>query len=299
MGYAFAHLQKARPLVAGRPTDDFAIRFAVAMRTAARQMRSLFNEDTFIRAISARNWMPLTTDARWRTIEAQLIESLEAAINSKIDEAGNAELLRLERTPVVAKALTGRFNLRNPFSEDFVRRRGAELVQGITGRARDQIRDAVERGFVQGVPVRTTARTIMDSLGLDPRLARAVQNHGNALSEAGTPDDISDRSIERYADQLLRYRAELIARTETITASNQGVLDSWRQAKDEGLLPGGMLKRWIAALGSKRTCPICEELGESDPVPVDAEFYSSILGQSFARPPSHPACRCVLGLVRP
>jgi hypothetical protein len=297
--FQFAHLQKARRLVAGRPTDDFAARFAIAMRLAARQMRALFTEDTFIRAISSRNWMPLVTDARWRTIEAQLTEAMEAAINSKIDEAGNAELRRIDTSPVVAKAMRGRFNLRNPFSEDFVRRRGAELVQGITGRARDQIREAVEAGFVQGIPVRTTARTIMDSLGLDSRLARAVQSHGNALSEAGTPDEIAGRSIEAYADKLLRYRAELIARTETIAASNQGVMDSWRQAERENLLPGGMKKRWIHAAGSARTCPICEELGESEPIPINDEFYSSILGVSFARPGAHPACRCSLGLVRP
>jgi hypothetical protein len=84
-----------------------------------------------------------------------------------------------------------------------------------------------------------------------------------------------------------------------MTASNQGTLDSWRQATSEGLLPRGMQKKWIHARGSLRTCPVCDELGDSDPVPMDGEFYSSILGDSFARPPAHPNCRCTIGLVQP
>lgn len=295
------HLEKGRKLTAGRPTDSFSTAIGRAMREAADRIRSFLTTNEIAQALASRNAMPLVTDARWRTIEAQLLEQLEAALGRKIVEAGQAELTRLERAPRLVKAATlrARFNLRNPYSEDFVRRRGGELVTAITERARQQIRDAVEAGFVEGRTIDQTARTIRSTIGLDPRLSRAVETHLESLLEAGSPDDVIERSSLRYASQLLNYRAELIARTETIAASNQGVMDSWRQAQQEDLLPKGMQKRWIAALGSARTCPICEELGKSDPIPLDEEFSSGFLGTSFARPPAHPACRCTMGLVRP
>lgn len=296
--YEFA---KARRLTAGRPTDSFSTAMGRAMRAAVDQVRAFLSTQEIATALASRNAMPLVTDARWRTVEAKLLEQLEVALGRKITEAGQAELTRLERAPRLAKAATlrGRFNLRNPFSEDFVRRRGAELVTAITERARQQIRDAVEAGFTEGRTVDQTARTIRSTIGLDPRLSRAVETHMTSLIEAGSPDEVIERSSLRYANQLLNYRAELIARTETIAASNQGVMDSWRQAQQEGLIQPGMKKRWIHAKGSLRTCPICDELGSSDPIPLDEEFSSALSGESYARPPAHPACRCTMGLVRP
>lgn len=292
-------VSKARRVAAARPTDDFSRRFRSATLLAAARMRELFPIEAIERAIAARNAMLLVTDARWRVIDAQLAEAFEEALRAKVGEAGEAELARLERAPALRKALAERFDLRNPFSEDFVRRRSGELVRGITEQARERIREAIERGFVHGVPVRTTARALRETLGLDARLSRAVGNQVQALADSGADDDVIERMARAYSDRLLSYRATLIARTETMTASNQGTLDSWRQAEKEGLLPGGMMKRWIHAAGSSRTCPICTELGNSEPVPMNGTFSSGVLGESFERPPAHPACRCTIGLVRP
>lgn len=292
---SFIVVAKARRLAAGRPTDTFARRLQQAFIRAAERMREITTDTEIVRALEARNAMPIVTDARWRTIDATLLEDIDAALRAEVGAAGNDELRRMVRKAV----LIPRFDLRNPYSEDFVRRRAAELVAGVSDKARQQIRDQIEEGFVEGVPVRTTARSIRNSIGLDERLGRAVRTRTEALSASGLSDEVVERLVSRYADGLLKYRAENIARTETIAAANQGVLDSWRQAEREDLIPKGMQKRWIAALGSKRTCPICDELGRSDPVPLNDEFYSTVLSQSFARPPSHPSCRCTIGLVRP
>jgi hypothetical protein len=293
-----AQVQKARRLPAGRPTDTFARRLQRAFNRAAERMREITTDAEIIRALESRSATAIVTDARWRTIDAALLVDLDEALRAEVGAAGNDELRRLI-TQKAKAPLIPRFDIRNPYSEDFVRRRAGELVTGVSAQARQQIRDAIEEGFVEGVPVRTTARSIRNSIGLDARLGRAVRTRTEALSASGLADDVVDRLVSRYADGLLKYRAENIARTETIAASNQGVLDSWRQAEREDLMPKGMQKRWIAALGSKRTCKICDELGRSEPVPINEEFYSSVLGTSFARPPSHSSCRCALGLVRP
>ena len=296
---SFVSTGKAARVPAAQPTDDFARRFQAATLRAAAQMRELFTIETLERAIAARSSMLLVTDYRWRFIDAQLTDAVEEALRQELGAAGEAELRRLERSLAKAAPVLARFDLRNPFSEDFVRRRGGELIAGITGQARERIRALVESGFVDGVPVRTTARAIRETLGLDSRGVRAVESQIRALADAGSPDDVIERMAQAYADRLLSSRAETIARTETMTAANQGTLDSWRQASREGLIPGGMQKRWIHAKGSLRTCPICNELGGSEPVPMGGQFYSSILGESFDAPPAHPNCRCTVGLVRP
>lgn len=300
MSLALVNLEKAR-LPAARPSDAFARGLAVAFRRAAEKMREITTDAAVILALESRNASSILADPRWRAIDAQLFVDLDAVLRAQVGRAGDEELRRVARefgARKKAAPLVPSFDLRNPFTEDFVRRRGAELVTSISGQTRTQIREAVEAGFVVGVPVRTTARTIRNSVGLDPRLSRAVRARAEALAGSGLGDEAVDRLVFRYADGLLRYRSELIARTETIAASNQGTLDSWRQAERQELLPPGMQKRWIAALGSSRTCDICEELAAHEPVGIHEEFYSATLGQGLARPPSHPACRCTLGLVR-
>jgi len=293
-------VRKEAELPAARPTASFSDRLQYAALLAAHRMRELWSIEQLERAIAHRNSVPFVTDSRWRVVEHQLHEVIDDALRQAIGEAGGAELARLEREQVLRKAeIRGAFNLRNPFTEDYVRRSSARLVQGITTEARETIRDTIEAGFVHGVPVRTTARELRETLGLDARLARAVQRQIRTMTDAGSPDDVVEKQAQAYANRLIAYRAEMIARTETMAASNQGVLDSWRQASREGLLPGGMLKRWIHADGSARTCPICEGLGASDPIGVDDSFVSDVTGESYERPPAHPHCRCTIGLVRP
>jgi hypothetical protein len=49
-------------------------------------------------------------------------------------------------------------------------------------------------------------------------------------------------------------RAELIARTETMRASNEGQQEAWDQAVEEGLLTGNEQQEWIVT-PDDRLCP--------------------------------------------
>lgn len=326
-------VNKERAVAAARPTDAFATAFHAAMLDTARRVRELFTVEQLARAVATRNYYPLITDHRWRGIDADLRTAFEDALRTKVAEAGEAELQRIQRSGIprprgvprrmltpspvlihpfkqhlvtfvrkeddVDASIDVSFDLRNPYSEDFVRRRAGELVSGVTEAARERIREVIEAGFVDGQTVQQTALSLRETLTLGDRLWRAVDNQVMQMTDAGASlETVSDQAAA-YAERLLAYRAELIARTETMTASNQGVLDSWRQAQGDGLLPGGMQKQWIHAAGSKRTCEICDGLGESDPVPIGEQFYSEELDDYFDRPPAHPDCRCTMGLVQP
>jgi len=76
------------------------------------------------------------------------------------------------------------------------------------------------------------------------------------------------------------YRAIMIARTETITASNQGALQAYKQS---GVIEK---KEWLIAPGA---CKICIKQAQAGPIPIDQDFPGG-----FDAPSAHPRCRCSL-----
>lgn len=162
----------------------------------------------------------------------------------------------------------------------------AEMVTNITNDARDVIRALVVQGFEDGVAPKDLARLLRETIGLTERDALAVAKRRAKLLSDGLAPDVAQAKAEKYAAKLLRDRAENIARTETMRASNEGVAQLWKQAQEKGLLTGREMKVWITA----DPCPICAPL-EGEMVGINEEFS---VGQD---PPLHPRCRCTIGIV--
>ena len=97
----------------------------------------------------------------------------------------------------------------------------------------------------------------------------------------------------RYAERLRRLRALTIARTETITASNQGQIQLWKQARTSGLLRGTERKKWTTTPDDRR-CPFCAAL-DGVTVGLDEQFDGGDFG-SVDGPTLHPNCRCAVVL---
>lgn len=109
---------------------------------------------------------------------------------------------------------------------------------------------------------------------------------GEAIADAFEGGgDAYDAILEAVGDEA---RAEMIARTETMIAANQGQRMSWEQAIEEGLLPPNMQREWIATSGA---CPECEAL-DGVRVPLDEPYPDG-----SDSPPLHPNCRCTEGIV--
>jgi len=80
--------------------------------------------------------------------------------------------------------------------------------------------------------------------------------------------------VAKEARKKVRYRAEMISRTETARSVSEGSLETYKEA--------GLQKvRFVAALDA---CDICASL--------DGNVYS--LAESEGLVPQHPSCRCVL-----
>lgn len=101
--------------------------------------------------------------------------------------------------------------------------------------------------------------------------------------------DLADQIEDLIGDES---RAENIARTETMRASNQGQLEAWDQATEAGVLTGDEKKEWIVT-PDDRLCPICEPM-EGELAPLDGTF--DVDGTRVDGPPAHPRCRCTVGL---
>jgi SPP1 gp7 family putative phage head morphogenesis protein len=87
--------------------------------------------------------------------------------------------------------------------------------------------------------------------------------------------------VNETFDQFDRYRAEMIARSETSRAANEAALESYRQS---GVV---MRKVWMTA---PDCCDICAEM-DGKVVGIDEAFFDDDYGDGEG-PPAHPNCRC-------
>lgn len=162
----------------------------------------------------------------------------------------------------------------------------AKLVTAISKETEANLRNLITMAIRQGMPVYDAARAIRGMIGLNQRQGQATMNYRSRLIEMGTPIARVDRLVQRYADRQLRLRAETIARTEVMSALNQGQLQSWKQAKKDGLLGKNPKKEWST---TDNACPICGPM-DGQQVPLEGSF-------GIADPPVHPRCRCTVNLI--
>jgi hypothetical protein len=245
-------------------------------------------------------------------------------------EAGaKAALLELDRVPIrKARQTVGAqlaFDLRNPRAIAFLRTYRFELIREISRESVEAIRNILLRAFQEGGHPWEQARLIRNVVGLTQRQANAIANYYRTLTGMGSqlrpaleralrdrrfdrsimraieeggfldPDQI-DRMTQRYYDRMLTYRAETVARTETIRANSEGRHETWRQAVEQGLIDPQTTKRvWIPALG-ERTCPVCAAVPDMNPDGVGLDEPFDTEEGPIMNPPLHPRCRCVVAL---
>lgn len=178
---------------------------------------------------------------------------------------------------------------------EWLQTRGLSLVQRLSAKAKQAIEDTLRDGMREGWSIQRMTREIRTVVGLSDRDTMAMRNRRLMLEDRGVKTTRLQRDLERYRDQLVRRRAETIARTEVIASRNQGQLHAWKIMQEGGEMPDGLRRIWIPAI-SERTCAICMTLGSLPPTLLGQPFPSPDVGRIMA-PPAHPNCRCSMGLV--
>jgi len=136
---------------------------------------------------------------------------------------------------------------------------------------REEAWEVMADGIKSGTNPREQARAIRDSIGLTPKQAEWVRSYrrrletldrgalGMELRDARYDGTVRraideakpltakqiDKLVERYYQRALRYRAEVISRTETMSAVHAGQHEAYQQAIDDGTLDADLaIQTW-------------------------------------------------------
>jgi SPP1 gp7 family putative phage head morphogenesis protein len=258
---------------------------AVAANTQVGKLTDAVNSGNPEEVIGAVNW-GAAGEALLSVLPKQYLLTHE-------DGKQNASRLLRRALGKVKKQVGYDFGYTDPNSVNWAQTQAGALIRQWGTSSQAALRALLVRAFEEGITPAKLARLIRASgIGLTERQALAVLRRRAMLLKDGIQELRAMRMLDRYASQLLRLRAETIARTEIIAAHTAGAQASWAEAVDEGLLNPATARQVWSADPDERTCDICEAL-DGEEVPLGQPFPGGIMG-----PPAHPACRCGLN-VRP
>jgi hypothetical protein len=186
------------------------------------------------------------------------------------------------------------FNVRNPKIIETARNISVELSTNLS-KTSQQIIDKVIANAMEGLVTRREAIKIIESrVGLLPAHSDAVDRYYDTLIQSGSTKAMAKKLADKYADRLLKYRANTIARTEIARATGIGQTEFWRQAMDEGVFSADTKRVWTTGY-DELVCDIC---GPMNKVEVGI-FEQWLTPNGFVDYPSaiHPNCRCSQGIA--
>lgn len=251
--------------------------------------------------------------------ETSFLEAIKdtwaAGARAELDSLNTVPVRKASNTIGLALA----FDLLNPETIAWLSSYVMYLIQQVSDETRRAIADVVMNAFQYGGHPYEQARTIRNMIGLTQSQSQAVANFRRMLENeplAALTRDLRDhrfdatlqqvgrmkgqlskeqidKMAQRYYERYLKYRAEMIARTETIRASRAGQEATWRQAIAQGLLPQNMKRKWVVTYDD-RLCKFCRSIPKLNPEGrgMDEQFMSDI--GTVDGPPLHPHCRCAI-----
>lgn len=284
--------------------DGTSPSFMVAFINASRQIgdevtqqavESLIGAGALDRVVDNEiDWMHMETLLR-KGVKPEMIRSIKAAA----DAANKFTASTIKEALGFVPELT--FNPTNARVSRWIDDHTAEFVTGITEESRNAIKAVVGRSMVEEMSASEIFRTVRQSVGLTERMAVAAQNifHNGVLQ--GLDRDEAMLEASNYADRALTYRAEMIARTESLRAANAGQSEGWLQAADQGYFNRNEAEvEWVVT-PDDRLCEYCQPMdGVTRPVNGTWQVQTPTGSADLDNPTDiHPQCRCAQRLILP
>lgn len=222
----------------------------------------------------------------WLTAQEALAEEL---LGELLDAGSRVTLPSIEKA-----RLDYSFDRERPESSQWARQAAGSLIAQITGDQRNVVRDVVAAAGLGELDWGQVARQVQGSIGLTTQQAGWVSNHyDRAYADAIRSGMSASRaaaaarsSADRYQTAVHRYRANTIARTETMSAASEGRMQAWNQGLTEGFISPDWRKEWVAEANA---CDICMGVNGKK-IKVKESF-------PVGEPPAHPNCRCDVILI--
>ena len=240
-------------------------------------------------------------EATWRPVEE--------AIRQSYITGGAVGASQVGAVPIASGTLVARFNVRNPRAERWLTQESSRKITEIVAEQRSMVRERLTAGMAAGRNPRSSAldlvgridtttrvrrggyigmtsrqagwvanaRDQLDNLDpaylnralrdrrFDSSVARAIRT-GKPLTQAQI-----DAAITQLQNRTLNYRAEVIARTESLNALRAGQHESILQAIETGEVDTANTYHEWDASGDSRTRPT-HAMAEGQRVPIDQPF---------------------------
>lgn len=269
-----------------------------------------------------------------------ILDRIEETYKSSADDTVDGWPRRIFTSAGIAPPI---FNMRNTRVEQDLRDFSSEFISRITSDVRENVRLKLQDGMIRGDNPRSTALDIVGrinpvsgkreggviglaenqakwslsarryleqgdpryfTLGLrDKRFDKTVQK----AFESGKPlnQETISKLVTAYNNKALKYRAENIARTETMQAINRGERASIQQAIDEGHLVPAQVTKWWDDAGDGRVRHSHRQLAtrysKDKAIPFDQPFVT-VTGDRLMQPGDTSmgadvaeiaSCRCI------
>lgn len=255
---------------------------------------STINRETFgliMEQVAAGNPLSAASLVPWGNF-AQDLQPFVDVTTSQVVTSANQSLARLPSRLKVDFT----FDLTDPRAIAWAQVRAGASIRGITEESRQAVARIIADGLRSKLDMEQMATRIEAVVGLDQRQAKSLDrfygetleqlmDEGASFNEA--TQEVRERAKPLY-DRMIRYRGLRIARTEMVTAANQGRVLSWFEIESQGLMPPDSKRIWITAL-DERTCSVCAPKHRQT-VAWDTDF-------DFGSPALHPHCRCSIELL--
>ena len=192
------------------------------------------------------------------------------------------------------------FDANNPHIRRQLNDRIGKLVTEIDASSRRNIRDVIVEAKTKELTPREISQRIKESIGLRTDQVKTLNNFRNKLLEDGQTKTQINKKVEDFQRRLMGQRTQLIARTEMMTAANEGHRIGFEQAADEGLFNRQKARMVWVTTRDDRLCATCRPM---QGVPKDFDGYwnvkirnskGAVTGQKSVKIPNevHPNCRC-------
>ena len=265
-------------------------------------------------------WLTRTAHGSGIAADQHSVEESFSRIMNLGAHVGIGQLDRMAVQKSIATSMS--FTMVNPRVVAWIKGYVLNLITAIGADTRSAIRRILAFAQQFGGHPYEQARQIRPLIGLTDRQTQAVLNYRAALESGSYRAALDralrdgrydssllralrqsqqlkqsqiDRMVQRYAERQLKFRSELIARTESLRAANAGLLEAWQQAREQRLLSDRMREYWIVAT-DERTCPNCKQIPGLNPDGVTIGGMFNTPYGLITQPPAHPDCRCTMGL---
>jgi hypothetical protein len=174
----------------------------------------------------------------WMEAENELITDLQPELSRVAEESFSAT------TKVQIGTLVGVASTRD--IQEWTRQRIGEWITQIGQTERDGIRQVILDGMRKGMRAEAIARDVRQFIGLTKPQADTISRLRATMEHAGIPGRKIEDALAKRARRMIRERATVIARNETIIASKAGSYLAWMEAAYRGEIDLNTARRfWV------------------------------------------------------